>query len=80
MFWIYDAYTTSSRYPHSAPVNNRVNYVRNSVKFVIDAYDGTTDAYLADTRDPIAAAYARAFPGLFVPRTDAGDPRPCPPS
>jgi len=67
LFWIYDAYTSSSRYPYSTPVNNRVNYVRNSVKFVIDANDGTTTAYLADTRDPIAAAYAAAFPGLFVP-------------
>jgi len=67
LFWIYDAYTTSARYPYSTPVNNRVNYVRNAVKFVIDAYDGTTTAYLADSRDPIAAAYARAFPGLFAP-------------
>ncbi len=48
-------------------MNSRVNYIRNSVKFVIDAYDGTTTAYLADARDPIAAAYARAFPGLFAP-------------
>jgi uncharacterized protein len=67
LFWIYDAYTTSARYPYSAPVTPRVNYIRNSVKFVIDAYDGTTTAYLSDTRDPIAAAYARAFPGLFAP-------------
>ncbi|HEV8394657.1 MAG TPA: UPF0182 family protein [Vicinamibacterales bacterium] len=66
LFWISDAYTTSTRYPYSAPVNGRVNYIRNAVKFVIDAYDGTTTAYLADTRDPIAAAYGRAFPGLFV--------------
>ena len=68
LFWIYDAYTTSSRYPYSAPVNNgRINYIRNAVKFVIDANDGTTTAYLADTRDPIAAAYGRAFPGMFTP-------------
>jgi uncharacterized membrane protein (UPF0182 family) len=67
LFWIYDAYTTSSRYPYSAPVNGRLNYIRNSVKFVIDAYDGTTTAYLSDARDPIAAAYSRAFPGMFVP-------------
>jgi len=67
LFWIYDAYTTSTRYPYSAPINGRVNYIRNAVKFVIDAYDGTTTAYLADARDPIAAAYSRAFPGLFVP-------------
>ena len=66
LFWIYDAYTTSSRYPYSSPVTGGVNYIRNAVKFVIDAYDGTTTAYLADTRDPIAAAYGRAFPGLFT--------------
>ena len=67
LFWIYDAYTTSSRYPYSAPVVGGVNYIRNAVKFVIDAYDGTTTAYLADSRDPIAAAYTRAFPGMFAP-------------
>jgi uncharacterized membrane protein (UPF0182 family) len=73
LFWIYDAYTTSSRYPYSAPVNNRINYVRNSVKFVIDAYDGTTTAYLADGSDPIIGAYSRAFPGLFVPMSQMPD-------
>jgi uncharacterized membrane protein (UPF0182 family) len=67
LYWIYDAYTTSSQYPYSAPVNGRVNYIRNAVKFVIDAYQGTTTAYLADTTDPIAAAYGRAFPGMFRP-------------
>jgi uncharacterized membrane protein (UPF0182 family) len=67
LFWIYDAYTTSSRYPYSAPVNGRVNYIRNAVKFVIDAYDGTTTAYLADPADPIVGAYGRAFPGMFTP-------------
>jgi uncharacterized membrane protein (UPF0182 family) len=67
LFWIYDAYTSSSQYPYSAPVDGRTNYIRNSVKFVIDAYDGTTTAYLADERDPIAATYARAFPGFFTP-------------
>jgi uncharacterized membrane protein (UPF0182 family) len=68
LYWIYDAYTTTSRYPYSTPVNNgRVNYVRNAVKFVIDAYDGTTTAYLADQNDPLAATLARAFPGFFTP-------------
>jgi uncharacterized membrane protein (UPF0182 family) len=69
LFWLFDAYTTSALYPYSTPSAN-VNYIRNSVKFVIDAYDGTTTAYLADTRDPIAATYARIFPGLFKPLTD----------
>jgi uncharacterized membrane protein (UPF0182 family) len=68
LFWLYDAYTVSARYPYSTrSINERVNYIRNSVKFVIDAYNGTTTAYLADERDPIAATYARIFPGLFKP-------------
>ena len=67
LYWLYDAYTTSQRYPYSTRVTDRLNYIRNSVKFVIDAYNGTTTAYLADDRDPIAATYARIFPGLFKP-------------
>jgi uncharacterized membrane protein (UPF0182 family) len=70
LYWIYDAYTTSARYPystHAASTGNRVNYIRNSVKIVIDAYHGTTDVYLADANDPIAATYSRIFPGFFKP-------------
>jgi uncharacterized membrane protein (UPF0182 family) len=66
LFWMYDAYTTSSRYPYATPAGN-INYIRNAVKIVIDAYQGTTTLYLADPRDPIAATYARMFPGLFKP-------------
>jgi uncharacterized protein len=69
LYWLFDAYTTSALYPYSTPAG-RVNYIRNSVKFVIDAYDGTTTAYLADPRDPIAATYARIFPSLFKPMAD----------
>jgi uncharacterized membrane protein (UPF0182 family) len=67
LYWFLDAYTTSRRYPYSTRVRNGLNYIRNSVKFVIDAYDGTTTAYLADASDPIAATYARIFPGAFKP-------------
>ena len=67
LFWMYDAYTTSTRYPYSTPAGGRLNYIRNAVKIVIDAYDGTTTVYLADSADPIAATYARIFPGLFIP-------------
>ena len=67
LFWMYDAYTTSPRYPYSTPAGGQLNYIRNAVKIVIDAYDGTTTAYLADAVDPIAATYARIFPGFFVP-------------
>jgi hypothetical protein len=66
LYWLYDAYTASSSYPYSTPAGP-VNYIRNSVKFVIDAYNGTTTAYLADANDPIAATYARIFPDTFKP-------------
>ena len=67
LFWIYDAYTISDRYPYSTPAGPGVNYIRNSVKIVIDAHHGTTTAYLADEQDPIAATYARIFPDFFKP-------------
>ncbi len=66
--WIMDAFTTSDDYPYSRPYRldgNFVNYMRNSVKVVIDAYDGTTTFYVFDPRDPIIAAYRRVFPTLF---------------
>jgi uncharacterized membrane protein (UPF0182 family) len=66
LFWLYDAYTASTFYPYSTPAGP-VNYIRNSVKFVIDAYNGTTTAYLADAADPIAATFARIFPDTFKP-------------
>ncbi|MBM3777560.1 MAG: UPF0182 family protein, partial [Acidimicrobiia bacterium] len=68
--WMLDAYTVTDRYPYATPGVRGINYIRNSVKIVMDAYDGTTTLYLADNRDPIAAAYARAFPGLLRPLAD----------
>jgi uncharacterized membrane protein (UPF0182 family) len=65
--WILDAYTSSENYPYSQRVQDGTNYMRNSVKVVIDAYDGTVDAYLADPHDPIALTYATIFPGIFKP-------------
>ncbi|GAB4388569.1 MAG: UPF0182 family protein [Thermodesulfovibrionales bacterium] len=67
LYWIQDAYTVSSHYPYSEPYQGRLNYIRNSVKAVVDAYDGSVDFYLADPGDPVIAAYARAFPGVFKP-------------
>ena len=68
MFWIQDAYTTSSYFPSSQPAPDLdLNYIRNSVKVVIDAYNGTVSFYLMDPGDPIAATYRRIFPGLFKP-------------
>ena len=70
MFWIQDAYTTSSYFPSAQPVQDfDLNYIRNSVKIVIDAYNGTVEFYLMDATDPIAATYQRIFPGLFKPFT-----------
>jgi uncharacterized membrane protein (UPF0182 family) len=67
LVWIIDAYTTSRNYPYSTPTASGLNYIRNAVKVVIDAYDGTVDYYIADPRDPIIQAYDSAFPGLFHP-------------
>jgi uncharacterized protein len=67
LYWLADAYTISNRYPYSTPAGGGINYIRNSVKAVIDAYHGTTTFYLADAADPIAGTYARIFPDLFKP-------------
>jgi uncharacterized membrane protein (UPF0182 family) len=67
LFWMYDAYTVSGRYPYSSPAAGGINYIRNAVKVVIDAYHGDTTFYLADSTDPIAATYARVFPDMFKP-------------
>jgi len=66
--WIMDGFTTSNNYPYSSHYDldgNPINYMRNSVKAVIDAYDGTTTFYVFDKDDPIIAAYRRIFPNLF---------------
>jgi uncharacterized membrane protein (UPF0182 family) len=66
--WIMDAFTVSDSYPYSTHYrlgDTSINYMRNSVKAVIDAYDGTTTFYVFDTEDPIVSAYRRIFPNLF---------------
>ncbi len=68
LYWILDAYTTSSYYPYSEPFDptkSRMNYIRNSVKVVIDAYNGDVNYYLVDEDDPIANTYAEIYPVLF---------------
>ncbi len=68
LYWILDAYTLSGRYPYSQPLSlngSKVNYIRNSVKAVVDAYDGTVTFYQSDTNDPIIKTYARIFPKTF---------------
>ena len=64
--WIIDAYTASDRLPYSRP-SGRLNYIRNSVKAVIDAYDGTVDFYLSDPGDVLVRTYDRIFPALLKP-------------
>ncbi|MGH7324293.1 MAG: UPF0182 family protein [Candidatus Rokuibacteriota bacterium] len=65
--WVLDAYTTTDRYPYADPVRTVGNYIRNSVKVTVDAYDGAVRFYLADPTDPIARVYARAFPEFVRP-------------
>ncbi|HEX5947024.1 MAG TPA: UPF0182 family protein [Acidimicrobiales bacterium] len=82
--WIVDMYTTTSRYPYAqeadtdqvtgeSGLHHDLNYVRNSVKATVDAYDGTVTFYVVDEDDPIAAAYVKAFPDLFSPADDMPD-------
>lgn len=70
LVWIYDCYTVSRRFPYSQPYRRGINYIRNSVKATIDAYDGTTRFYIADGKDPIAATLNMVFPGLFRPLSE----------
>jgi hypothetical protein len=65
LVWMLDGYTITDRYPYSDPVRNVGNYIRNSVKAVVDAYHGTVTFYLADRTDPIVQVYGRAFPELL---------------
>ena len=67
LVWMLDGYTTTDRYPYSDPVRGLGNYIRNSVKVVVDAYHGTVSFYVADATDPIVRVYGRAFPGLLRP-------------
>jgi uncharacterized membrane protein (UPF0182 family) len=65
--WIVDCYTTSDRYPYSQRNTDQINYIRNSVKAVVDAYTGHTVFYVADPEDPIIQTWERIFPALFQP-------------
>jgi uncharacterized protein len=84
LYWMLDAYTHSAAYPYSQPrawppeprpANDgrpfaRLNYLRNSVKVIVNAYDGSVRFHVADETDPLIQAYQRAFPGLFAPLSD----------
>lgn len=71
LVWVIDAYTSTDKYPYAAKVTNREsifygeNYIRNSVKVTIDAYNGDTNFYIVDESDPLVQSYDKVFPGLF---------------
>ena len=81
LFWIIDMYTVSDKYPYAQPADTRrinensglpvnFNYLRNSVKAVVNAYDGTMNFYVVDENDPIMSAYNDIFPDLFSPKSE----------
>ncbi|MFQ5975264.1 MAG: UPF0182 family protein, partial [Candidatus Hydrothermarchaeales archaeon] len=80
IYWIQDTYTTSDNYPYSQPFKPRsynqfsgINYIRNSVKTVVDAYSGRMTYYIADESDPIIATWSAIFPELFKPISEMSD-------
>jgi len=70
LYWIVDCYTTTDQYPYSQPSAGVGNYVRNSVKAVIDAYDGKVKLYVFDPSDPIIQTYQKIFPQIFASRSE----------
>lgn len=74
LFWILDAYTTSSRYPYAQPFDRQGNnYLRNSVKVTCDAYTGDMKFYIADNSDPIIKTFSAIFPGMYQPLNNMPD-------
>ncbi len=73
LVWIWDAYATTDRFPNSQPSSTGFNYVRNSIKVVIDAYDGDVTFYQIDPGDALANAWGKVFPGLFTPAEEMPD-------
>ena len=75
LYWIHDAYTTTDMFPYSEPLlqspeKSGINYIRNSVKVVIDAYNGDVSCYIIDPSDPLVQTYSKIFPVLFKPAKD----------
>ncbi|KXS44567.1 MAG: hypothetical protein AWU54_710 [Candidatus Frackibacter sp. T328-2] len=73
LYWIQDAYTTTNMYPYSEPYNGAFNYIRNSVKIVVDAYTGEVNYYMVDDSDPLLKTYNKIFPKLFKPFSQMPD-------
>lgn len=70
LMWLVDGMTTSTAYPYAERFGAHLNYIRNSVKATVDAYSGEVNFYIIDREDPLAATYARVFPGLFKPASE----------
>jgi len=70
LLWIVDGYTVTDRYPYAEPTERLGNYIRNSIKAVVDAYDGCVTLYTSDPDDPILKTYAKIFPGVFKALAD----------
>jgi uncharacterized membrane protein (UPF0182 family) len=67
LYWMVDGFTSTNRYPYSQELDDGTNYMRNSLKVTVDAYNGTLAAYVADPSDPLIRTYARIFPGIMKP-------------
>ncbi len=73
LFWIVDAYTVSNRVPYSRQINRKINYIRNSVKVTVDAYNGSVNFYISDPDDVLVKVYKTIFPELFKPLSGMPD-------
>ena len=73
LVWVWDAYTTTSRFPYSQPRSTGVNYIRNSIKVVVDAYNGKVTLYQVDPKDALATAWSKVFPDLITPGSKMPD-------
>ncbi len=73
LFWIVDAYTVSNRVPYSKPLNKNINYIRNSVKVIVDSYNGSVNFYVSDPEDVVVKVYSAVFPELFKPMSEMQD-------
>lgn len=67
LFWMIDAYTTGEEFPYAKPARGVGNYIRNSVKVVVDAYNGSLNFFISDPKDPVIQVYSRIYPGVFQP-------------
>ncbi len=67
LYWLWDAYTVSDMFPYAEPFKGRLNYIRNAVKVVIDAYTGEVTFYAAEPQEPVLKTFQKIFPGMFVP-------------